>query len=69
MTQPGQPLAVDLMQVPVNPLKVISVLKQRLTEEIGQTAMLTAMLQEAQERERGLIVQLNEARQTKEGPG
>jgi hypothetical protein len=41
-------------EVQVDPVKVIAILKQRLAQEIGQTAMLEAMVQEGQLREHAL---------------
>lgn len=52
MTQP-------LGQTPVDPLKMIAVLKGRLADEIGRTAMLEAMLQDAQQREQNLGLQIS----------
>lgn len=44
----------------VSPLKIINVLQARLTQEISQTALLEAALQESQEREQALTRALAE---------
>lgn len=48
---------------PVDPIKVINLLKAKLAEECGRSAMLEAMLEESRERENVLARAMEDRRQ------
>jgi hypothetical protein len=54
------PAPASVAELQVQPVRVINILKQRLTEEISKTALLEAALAESQERERALRAALGE---------